>query len=74
MSFKMFSFSLIELMNKIADEDFNEIVNSYSVPAERIVRSLKMIKDKHLKVDPKSEIEIDFAIMKILERTLYDVD
>ncbi len=40
-SFREFSGDLIDLLDKIAEEDFNEILNSYSVPAERIIKSLK---------------------------------
>jgi hypothetical protein len=36
------------LLNNVAEEDFSEIVNSYSVPAERIVRTLKTLKEKYL--------------------------
>ena len=74
LTFKDFTKELIDLMDSIADEDFNEIVNSYSVPAEKIIRALKKIKDKHLKNDEEGMKDIDFAIQKILERSIYDVD
>ena len=53
-------------MDSIVDEDFTEIVNSYSVPAERIIRSLGKLKERHLKNDPDLLKEVDFAINKIL--------
>ena len=48
LSFRLFSEELISLLNNVAEEDFSEIVNSYSVPAERIVRTLKTLKEKYL--------------------------
>jgi hypothetical protein len=50
------------LLDKIAEEDFDEILNSYSVPAERIIKSLKMIKEKYLKNEPEMQKEVSFAI------------
>mmetsp|Transcript_18456 Transcript_18456/g.17571 ORF Transcript_18456/g.17571 Transcript_18456/m.17571 type:complete len:95 (-) Transcript_18456:1409-1693(-) len=46
-SFANFSKDLIVLMDKIAEEDFTDVLNFYSVPAERIIRTLKLIKEKN---------------------------
>ncbi len=73
-TFKQFSEDLIELMDSIVDEDFAEIVNSYSVPAERIIRFLTKLKERHLKGDAEMQKEADFAIAKILERSIFEVD
>ncbi len=67
LEFKEFSKELIVLMDKIAEEDFQDILNSYSVPAERIIKTLKFIKEKLLSNHTAMVKDIDFAIQKILD-------
>jgi len=69
--FEDFYLDLVKLMNKIAEDDFEDIMNDYNTPAERIVKILLTLKMKYLNEDPEMEKEINYAISKINLRQIY---
>lgn len=71
-SFGIFYKDLIKLMQEMSTTDYENIVNAYTTPAERIVKSLIAIKHKYLKEDPNFEREMIFAINNINERKIYN--
>lgn len=58
-------------MDQIAEEDFDDIVSSYTTPAEKIVKMLMSLKQRFVLEDPIMEKELTYAINKINDRKIY---
>jgi hypothetical protein len=58
-------------MDSIAESDFEDIVNQYTTPAEKIVKMLIAIKQKYALEDIQMQSELNYAINKINDRNIY---
>jgi hypothetical protein len=72
MQFSTFYIHLVELLDHIAEQEFEDIVSSYNTPAERIVKMLQTFRSKYVVDDPEMDNEICYAIKQINDRQIYN--